>query len=129
MATENGEASTSNGQRSEEEKQSSERAKSEGDVEKIPFYKLFSFADSTDVLLMIFGTLGAIGNGLALPLMTILFGEMIDSFGSNQTSSNVVDVVSGVTLFTFHLIMISYLCTSTHSLGCFLFFSVWCRWL
>lgn len=64
----------------------------------VPFYKLFSFADSTDVILMIAGSIGAIGNGLSLPLMTILFGELTDSFGVNQNSSNIVKVVSKVRL-------------------------------
>jgi ATP-binding cassette subfamily B (MDR/TAP) protein 1 len=47
---------------------------------------------------MIVGTIGAIGNGLGLPLMTLLFGEMIDSFGSNQ--SNIDDVVQQVSKVT-----------------------------
>ncbi|CAN1353143.1 ABC transporter B family member 21 [Linum perenne] len=64
----------------------------------VPFHKLFSFADSTDVLLMIFGTIGAVGNGVAMPLMTILFGQLTDSFGQNQNSSDVVQVVSKVAL-------------------------------
>ncbi|CAI9781044.1 unnamed protein product [Fraxinus pennsylvanica] len=63
----------------------------------IPFYKLFTFADSKDKILMIVGTIGAIGNGLCLPLMTILFGELIDSFGQTQTA-NIVSVVSKVAL-------------------------------
>ncbi|PON60814.1 ABC transporter [Trema orientale] len=44
--------------------------------EKVPFHKLFSFADSTDILLMIGGTIGAIANGLAMPLMTVFLGEV-----------------------------------------------------
>ncbi|XP_047325305.1 ABC transporter B family member 4-like [Impatiens glandulifera] len=49
--------------------------------------------------LMIIGTIGAIGNGISLPLMTILFGEMIDSFGQTQNAPvDVVRVVSKVSL-------------------------------
>lgn len=70
----------------------------DGKTNSVPFYKLFSFADSTDVLLMIVGSIGAIGNGLSLPLMTILFGELTDSFGGNQNSSDIVKVVSKVRL-------------------------------
>ena len=89
------EASTSNGDVVEKAKgeEAEEKAKAE---EKVSFYKLFSFADSADVFLMIVGSFGAIGNGLALPLMTVLFGEMINSFGSNQHNSSVVHVVSKV---------------------------------
>ncbi|CAK9152838.1 unnamed protein product [Ilex paraguariensis] len=64
----------------------------------VPFSKLFSFADSTDYILMIAGTIGAIGNGLCLPLMTVLFGELTDSFGQNQNNGDVVRAVSKVAL-------------------------------
>ncbi|KAG2693170.1 hypothetical protein I3760_08G084700 [Carya illinoinensis] len=47
----------------------------------VSFLKLFSFADSTDIFLMIAGTMGAIGNGLGLPLASVLFGEMVNSLG------------------------------------------------
>lgn len=66
--------------------------------EKVPFHKLFSFADVIDITLMILGTIGAIGNGICLPLMTVLIGEMVNSFGSNQNSKDVVDAVSKVKL-------------------------------
>ncbi|BFG23770.1 hypothetical protein CerSpe_100440 [Prunus speciosa] len=74
--------------------------KSNGDEknEKIPFFKLFSFADKTDYILMLFGTIGAIGNGSCMPLMTILFGDMINSFGNNQNNRDIVSVVSKVSL-------------------------------
>ena len=52
-------------------------------TQAVPLLKLFSFADSTDVALMIVGTVGAIASGLGMPLMTILFGQMINSFGNN----------------------------------------------
>lgn len=62
----------------------------------VPFLKLFSFADSTDKFLMIIGMIGAIGNGLCLPLMTLVFGELTDSFGQTQNPKDVVRVVSKV---------------------------------
>jgi len=65
-------------------------------AERVPFFKLFAFADSTDILLMVIGTIGAIGNGSGLPIMTLLFGQMINSFGSNQQNDNVVEEVSKV---------------------------------
>ncbi|XP_010426878.1 PREDICTED: ABC transporter B family member 11-like [Camelina sativa] len=64
----------------------------------VPFYKLFAFADSFDVFLMICGSLGAIGNGVSIPLVTLLFGDLIDSFGHNQNNKDIVDVVSKVCL-------------------------------
>lgn len=76
----------------EEETKKDEKAKT------VPFYKLFAFADSYDVLLMICGSVGAMGNGVGLPLMTLLFGDLIDSFGQNQNNKDIVDVVSKVSL-------------------------------
>lgn len=68
-------------------------------VNSVPFLKMFSFADSTDVLLMVLGSLGAIGNGMSLPFMTVLFGQIIDSFGLNQNDTNLVHEVSKVNYF------------------------------
>ncbi|CAL0316517.1 unnamed protein product [Lupinus luteus] len=98
MASENGldEATTTNNPPPADT--NSEKSKQKEKVETVPFHKLFSFADSTDILLITVGTIGAIGNGLGLPLMTLLFGQMIDTFGSNQTTENVVEQVSKVSL-------------------------------
>ncbi|KAF7818078.1 ABC transporter B family member 21-like [Senna tora] len=95
MATGNGlnEANTSNN-----EAESSESGQQKEKVETVSFHKLFSFADSTDMMLMTLGTIGAVGNGLGLPLMTLLFGEMINAFGSNQYDPNIVDQISKVAL-------------------------------
>ncbi|KAI4384908.1 hypothetical protein MLD38_002993 [Melastoma candidum] len=85
---------TSNGT---DDRSSGEKAVALEKPSSVPFHKLFSFADSTDVLLMVIGTVGAVGNGLGVPLMTILFGQIIDSFGQNS-QADVVLVVSKVCL-------------------------------
>ena len=46
-------------------------------------WELFKFADKWDVLLMIVGTLGAICLGASMPLIALLFGQLMDSFGKN----------------------------------------------
>ncbi|KAF3553940.1 hypothetical protein F2Q69_00018144, partial [Brassica cretica] len=84
-------------QRSREEDKEVKKTEKKEEHEKtktVPFYKLFAFADSFDILLMILGTLGSIGNGLGFPIMTVLFGDLIDAFGQNQNDSNVSDKVS-----------------------------------
>lgn len=78
--------------------QDSDKTKRSESTNTVPFYKLFSFADSTDKVLMIIGTIAAIGNGLSMPIMTILFGELTDSFGQNQNNKDVLRVVSRVSL-------------------------------
>ncbi|OIT35497.1 abc transporter b family member 11, partial [Nicotiana attenuata] len=67
--------------------------KKETSINAIPFYKLFSFADTTDKILMFLGTIGAVGNGLCQILVVVLFGNVVDSFGLNHTS-NVLQAVS-----------------------------------
>ncbi|KAG2697817.1 hypothetical protein I3760_07G123500 [Carya illinoinensis] len=80
------------------DQEDSKKSKGDEKTNVIPFRKLFSFADSTDILMMYLGTIGAIGNGICMPLMTILFGELTDSFGDNQNNHEVVEVVSKVSL-------------------------------
>ncbi|GAU16745.1 hypothetical protein TSUD_199880 [Trifolium subterraneum] len=60
----------------------------------VPFYKLFSFADSWDYLLMIVGTTSAVGNGVSMPLMAIIIGDTLDAFGANVNTKQVVHQVS-----------------------------------
>ncbi|KAK9733047.1 hypothetical protein RND81_04G040000 [Saponaria officinalis] len=67
-------------------------------AKKIPFYKLFAFADSTDKALMIIGFIGAAANGVSTPLMAVLLGDLIDAFGQNQNTRHVVHVVSELAL-------------------------------
>ena len=62
----------------------------------VPFYKLFSFADSSDRLLMFVGTIAAVGNGISIPLMTLIFGLVIDAFGGTTGTNEVVHEVSKV---------------------------------
>ena len=78
------------------ENQDSGSSKGDEKTNTVPFYKLFAFSDSTDVWLMIIGTIGAIGNGVCMPIMTILFGDLVNAFGENQSNDEVVDVVSKV---------------------------------
>lgn len=103
------EATTSNGlveeKKSSGKNEDQQRSEDGKAPEKVPFHKLFSFADNFDIVLMILGTVGAIGNGLCMPLMTVVLGEMIDSFGSNQNRKDVVDVVSKVKLHCPSLIL------------------------
>ncbi|KAJ6343832.1 hypothetical protein OIU76_005556 [Salix suchowensis] len=84
----------SKGKNQEEPENSKEDEKSKS----VPFFKLFSFSDSTDFLLMFLGTLGATGNGLAMPVMTLLLGDVIDAFGNNQLSKDMTGLVSKVSL-------------------------------
>ncbi|KAL6960744.1 ABC transporter B member 19, partial [Sarracenia purpurea var. burkii] len=64
------------------------KAMPEADKKKeqsLPFYQLFSFADKFDWLLMISGSLGAVVHGSSMPVFFLLFGEMVNGFGKNQS--------------------------------------------
>ncbi|PIN25673.1 Multidrug/pheromone exporter, ABC superfamily [Handroanthus impetiginosus] len=81
------------GNEGEEIKNTSERKEDQ----EVPFYKLFSFADRLDVSLITIGTISAIANGLTQPIMTLIFGQFINSFGGTD-SSHVVHEVSKVSV-------------------------------
>ena len=55
----------------------------------VAYYKLYSFADSYDVLLIFLGTMGACMHGVAIPVFFVFFGKLIDAFGkySNDTET------------------------------------------
>ncbi|XP_044148635.1 ATP-binding cassette sub-family B member 5-like isoform X4 [Bufo gargarizans] len=60
--------------RGHEENKQKEKPKAVGPCE------IFRYASRLDILFMITGFLGALGNGISQPLMFIVFGEMADSF-------------------------------------------------
>ncbi|XP_029129242.1 ABC transporter B family member 11 isoform X2 [Cajanus cajan] len=87
---------------SDSKQDSNSKAKDET-AKTVPLYKLFSFADPLDHLLMFVGTVGAIGNGVSMPLMNLIFGNMINAFGGSKNSKEVVDGVSKVSLKLLYL--------------------------
>ncbi|RVX10851.1 ABC transporter B family member 9 [Vitis vinifera] len=70
--------------------------------QKVAFYRLFSFADGLDIVLMTVGTLGAIADGFTQPLMTLMMGRAIHSFATSDPS-HVVHQVSKVSLMFLYL--------------------------
>lgn len=78
--------------------QSSDSSKAAG---KVAYYKLFSFADPLDYALMAIGVITSIGIGLCLPLMTLLFGQLANSFGHNVDAPTLVNRVSQVNEYIF----------------------------
>lgn len=77
------------------------------DTKTISLYKLFSFADNTDKILMFLGAIGAFGNGLSLVILPVFFGDLVDSFGQNQ-SSGVLQQVSKVIYFHKFMLRLDY---------------------
>ncbi|RLN48604.1 hypothetical protein BBJ29_008200 [Phytophthora kernoviae] len=63
---------------------------------QVRLMELFSFADSTDKLLMVLGSTGALAAGVLRPLLVVLFGNVINSFGSTDSASIPHDITSKV---------------------------------
>uniref|UniRef100_A0A453NB59 Uncharacterized protein n=1 Tax=Aegilops tauschii subsp. strangulata TaxID=200361 RepID=A0A453NB59_AEGTS len=74
-----------------------EQEKGEQPEKKVSLLGMFRYADSLDVLLMVVGSLGAVGNGVAGSLMLVVFGDAINSFGESTTST-VLPAVTKVVL-------------------------------
>ncbi|XP_056458389.1 ATP-binding cassette, sub-family B (MDR/TAP), member 4 [Gadus chalcogrammus] len=80
-----------------------EKKKEKKKKEKIPMVgpiELFRFADGLDITLIVVGTLMSMVNGVVLPLMFMVFGDLTDSFvnhASNMTNNtqSLGDQISG----------------------------------
>lgn len=104
MKSEQATAPTNHSAVMDSRKEVSEKISNEQDTSKrkdectntVPFYKLFSFADSLDYLLIFAGTIAAVGNGSSLPLMTLIFGNLVNSFGEFGNTKEVAHEVSKV---------------------------------
>ncbi|GJM91048.1 hypothetical protein PR202_ga07383 [Eleusine coracana subsp. coracana] len=66
-----------------------------GGAKTVPMHRLFAFADRRDVAMMAVGAAAAIANGLAMPFLTFLIGDIVDAFGAADPA-RVVHVVSKV---------------------------------
>ncbi len=55
-------------------------------------YRLFRFADSVDYILIFIGSVAAIGNGLGLPIFTLLFKDLVNNGFGGSTGTSSADV-------------------------------------
>ncbi|KAF3326657.1 MDR-like ABC transporter [Carex littledalei] len=88
------------GKDTEEKKDESngvEKEESKGAEGKVSIFKMFQFADGFDGLLMVVGSIAALANGISQPMMTFIFGQIIDAFGG-ATSSDVLNRVNSAVL-------------------------------
>ncbi|XP_010559276.1 PREDICTED: ABC transporter B family member 9 [Tarenaya hassleriana] len=96
----------------ENEERETRRAK-KGEDERVPFYRLFAFADRDDVALMMVGSIAAVGNGFTQPMMTLIFGQLINSFASSDPHHDFVRQVSKVAVkflyLAFYSCVVSFL--------------------
>ncbi len=71
---------------------------------KVSFFKLFQFADQFDVLLMLLGFCGAVGDGVAFSAMLYVLSGLIDVFGNRSLNSHeFMHEISKVNSFSAHI--------------------------
>lgn len=92
---------TSSSSRSRHDDELEEKKK---EKKKASLYKLFAFADGFDVAMMVVGATAAVANGMAQPLMTFIFGDVIDAFGAGSAHN----VLHRVTKACMHVLSFSY---------------------
>eukprot|EP00045_Choanoeca_perplexa_P017639 m.260542 g.260542 ORF g.260542 m.260542 type:complete len:1285 (+) comp17591_c0_seq13:3177-7031(+) len=59
-----------------------DEADAKEDVDKVPFSQLFRYADGIDKLYLFLGALAALTHGALQPVFIIVFGDIVDDFGS-----------------------------------------------
>ena len=64
-----------------EAKVETEEVQTKNKIPAASLCKLFSMMDFVEVVVLLVGCLGAIGNGLSQPLLCIVFGDLIDGMG------------------------------------------------
>ncbi|KAL5981090.1 ABC transporter B member 19 [Asimina triloba] len=89
--------------------------------QSLPFYKLFSFADRCDCVLMAAGSLGAVVHGCSMPVFFLLFGEMVNGFGKNQSDlKKMTDEVSEYALYFVYFGLV--VCASSYAeIACWMY--------
>ncbi|KAK1289985.1 ABC transporter B family member 19 [Acorus calamus] len=89
--------------------------------QSLSFYELFSFADKYDILLMISGSIGAVIHGSAMPVFFLLFGELVNGFGKNQSDlRRMTDEVSKYALYFVYLGLV--VCISSYAeIACWMY--------
>ncbi|KAJ1284937.1 hypothetical protein BS78_03G243600 [Paspalum vaginatum] len=89
---------TAKGRDGSEEKEEKESGGGADAEKKVSFTGLFRYADGTDVLLMLLGTVGSLANGVTQPIMTVIFGQVINAFGDAADLSDVLPRVNKAVL-------------------------------
>lgn len=77
------------------------------DSKKVPYFDLFRFADKVDYALLTAALVAAAGNGAAMPLFSLIFGEMVDAFNTPDFS----DRMDGVSLWFLYLGILALGCS------------------
>lgn len=81
----------------------------------VPFLKLFRFTTPTERIMMALGSFCAILHGALLPVWTIVFGDVIDSFSSTPSREKIVDEIGGVSkVCSFNTLLFTFPCCCSY---------------
>lgn len=58
----------------------SDQENKQEEIPSVSFFRMFRFATSFDVILMVIGSIGAIATGASMPAFAYIWGRMTDSF-------------------------------------------------
>jgi len=87
---------------------------------KVPYGKLFSLATRYELLVMHMGNIAAFGNGLSNPLLTLFFGDMIDSL--TEDTSDIMKPLREASVSMIVVGAMAAVCAAIQ-LGCFKYFA------
>eukprot|EP00873_Tetraselmis_striata_P012568 jgi/Tetstr1/432832/TSEL_022182.t2 len=76
------------------------------EVKKISYFKLFRFATALDYVFIALGTLGGMANGAAMPCWALLFGDLVNAFGTSP--DDMLDTINSLALAFFYLAIGSF---------------------
>ncbi|KAK2444713.1 ABC transporter B family member [Trifolium repens] len=92
-------------------------------VRAVPFFKLLSYADYVDWILMGLGTLGSIVHGMALPVGYLLLGKALNAFGNNIHDINaMVPALKKVIPFVWYMAIATFP-AGVLEIGCWMYAS------
>jgi len=83
---------TPDGHGDDEKKPLVETKKKAEELDPVPFFRfLFRYAETFDLWLFVLGTGAAIANGASMPAVTLLFGNVIQTFVQYQSGEGITD--------------------------------------
>ncbi|KAH1031085.1 hypothetical protein J1N35_043259 [Gossypium stocksii] len=91
--------------------------------ETLPFYMLFSYADTLDWTLLVLGTFGSIIHGMAQPVGYLLLGKALNAFGDNIADIDaMVKTLKKVVPFVWYMAFATFP-TGVLEIGCWMYVS------
>ena len=85
--------SISNSSTKMEGKKAKKKKTNEETLPPVSLFALFRFASCSDIVLILVASVAAVGTGVGMPLMLILFGDLTNSFVGNGLNSTMINLI------------------------------------